>query len=90
MEHVLQPLSVMPALSISTNGMTNSLGLDSGGWTRVQVYTAPELNALADFYATPLGRSALQKMPQAYKVMSPAMEQEVNRAFAAVRARTAN
>jgi hypothetical protein len=55
----------------------------------VQVYTAEELNALADFYATPLGRSALQKMPQAYKVMAPAIEQEVSRAFAAIRMRTA-
>ena len=56
----------------------------------VQVYTAGELNALADFYATPAGRSALQKWPQAYKVMAPVIEQEVNRAVAAIQRRTAN
>jgi hypothetical protein len=56
----------------------------------VQVMTAAELSALADFYATPLGRSALQKVPQAHKVMKPVIEQEVSRAIAAIRRRTAN
>ena len=55
----------------------------------VQVMTAAELNALADFYSTPLGRSALRKVPQAYNAMSSALEIEVVRAIAAIRDKAA-
>ena len=43
----------------------------------VEVFTTDELNALADFYGSPIGRSILKKFPQAMAVFTPALLQEI-------------
>src|SRR4029453_13506037 len=41
----------------------------------VLTFTTEELNALADFYGSPMGRSILKKMPAYMGALMPAMEQ---------------
>jgi hypothetical protein len=45
----------------------------------VQVFTADELAAMADFYSSPAGRAIFSKTQQFYAMASPALEQEIRK-----------
>jgi hypothetical protein len=47
----------------------------------VKTFTAGELKALADFYGSPEGKSALQKMPEYSADMLPTIQQVMNEAM---------
>jgi hypothetical protein len=47
----------------------------------VKVYSAQEINALADFYESPLGVSVMKKMPKLMSEMMPAIQREVLKAL---------
>jgi len=47
----------------------------------VQIYTADELAALADFYGTPTRRSIMSKLPKFDAAVTPAITEEAKRAF---------
>ena len=47
----------------------------------VKVFTADELNALADFFASPLGRSAMDKFGLYMADIMPVIQQEMMRAL---------
>lgn len=46
----------------------------------VRNFTAPELNALAEFYGSPEGRSVMSKLPAYTADVMPAIQQEIIRA----------
>jgi hypothetical protein len=46
----------------------------------VKHFTADELKALADFYSTPFGKSAMKKMPKYMADLMPTIQQEVMKA----------
>lgn len=48
----------------------------------VRIFTAEELNALADFYGSPLGRSAMDKFGIYVADIMPVIQQEMLRALA--------
>lgn len=50
-----------------------------------QVFTLEELNALADFYGSPVGRSMLSKFPKYMGMIAPFITQELNSAAKARR-----
>lgn len=50
-----------------------------------QVFTLEELNALADFYGSPVGRSMLRKFPKYMGMIAPFINQELSRAAKARR-----
>lgn len=50
----------------------------------VKVFTAEELNALADFFASPVGRSAMGKFGVYMADVMPVIQQEMFRALQAV------
>ena len=43
----------------------------------VQILTVEELNALADFYGSPVGRSIVRKTPAYFAAFMPAMQQRL-------------
>ncbi|PLY01583.1 MAG: hypothetical protein C0622_06880 [Desulfuromonas sp.] len=45
-------------------------------------FTADELSALADFYGSPIGKSAMSKMGNYMAEVMPAMETELQKSFA--------
>ena len=47
----------------------------------VKVFTAPELNALADFYGSPVGKSAMSKFGVYMADLMPVIQQEMLRAM---------
>ncbi|HEX4984606.1 MAG TPA: DUF2059 domain-containing protein [Burkholderiales bacterium] len=47
----------------------------------VRVFTAEELNALADFYSTPVGKSAMGKFGLYMADVMPAVQEEIVRAM---------
>lgn len=51
----------------------------------VQGFNTEELNALADFYGTPVGQSILRKAPRTMAAIQPLMEREFRRAAADIR-----
>jgi hypothetical protein len=46
----------------------------------VKYFTPDELEALADFYGSPVGKSAMQKFPSYMAAMMPTLEREIRRA----------
>jgi hypothetical protein len=50
----------------------------------MKTFTADELSALADFYASPVGKSAMAKMGDYMAAMMPMMTQEMAKAQAGV------
>jgi hypothetical protein len=48
----------------------------------VKNFTAEELKALADFYGSPVGKSAMKKMPKYMVDLTPTIESEVRKAQA--------
>ena len=42
-----------------------------------RVFSVPELNALADFYGSPAGRSVMAKMPEYLAVTMPSIQQRI-------------
>jgi hypothetical protein len=54
-----------------TNGMMQGL---------VKYFTTDELKALADFYGSPVGKSAMKKFPSYMAELMPTIEREVRRA----------
>ena len=48
----------------------------------VKNFTTDELKALADFYGSPVGKSAMQKFGAYMAIVTPAVQQELQRALA--------
>lgn len=46
----------------------------------VKYFTTDELKALADFYGSPVGKSAMQKFPSYMAALMPTLERETRRA----------
>ncbi|MFN2542541.1 MAG: DUF2059 domain-containing protein [Chthoniobacterales bacterium] len=46
----------------------------------VKYFTTDELKALADFYGSPVGKSAMQKFPSYMTELMPTLEREIRRA----------
>ena len=51
------------------------------GEALVKIYTADEINALADFYESKHGASVMKKMPQLMSEMMPAIQREMFKAM---------
>jgi hypothetical protein len=53
----------------------------------VKIFTAQELNALADFYGSPVGKSAMGKFGIYMAEVMPALQQELIQAMGQARTR---
>jgi len=53
----------------------------AGPWNPERKVTADELNVLADFYGSKNGYSAMRKFGSYMAIVTPALEQEVERAL---------